>query len=365
MAKMKFSADTRSWHGKNDIKYGIPAHSFCGGVQATLTPMQSHSLVAGPERAGLSPLGLGADILEGIGNTPLVPLRRIEAANECRIFLKIESANPTGSMKDRMALAMIDAPERDGRLAAGQPVVEYTGGSTGVSLALVCAVKGHPLDIVTSNAFAPEKLDHMRLLGAKLRVIPSDDGRMTEKLTKDMIATAEQIANDSGSYLTDQMKNVDQMVAYDAMAGEIWTQTAGAIDAFVQSVGTAASIRGITEGLQRRGGRARIVAVEPAESAVLNGGPSGAHKIDGVGAGYIVPLWRDGIADRIEPVSTDDAVAMAFRLAREEGLFAGTSTGANIVAALREAERLPRRSTIVTVMCDTGMKYLHKFGALL
>jgi cysteine synthase A len=325
--------------------------------------MENQGLVA--DRAGLQPVGLHADILECIGNTPLVPLRRIEAAHGCRILLKIESANPTGSMKDRMALAMIGAPERDGRLAAGQPVVEYTGGSTGVSLALVCAVKGHPLDIVTSDAFAPEKLDHMRLLGARLRVVPSDNGRMTEKLTKDMIATAEQISKDSGSYLTDQMKNVDQMAAYDAMAGEIWTQTSGTLDAFVQSVGTAASIRGITEGLRRRGGRTRIVAVEPAESAVLSGGPSGAHKIDGVGAGYIVPLWRDGIADRIEPVSTDDAVAMAFRLAREEGLFAGTSTGANIVAALREAERLPRGSTIVTVMCDTGMKYFHKFGALL
>jgi cysteine synthase A len=302
-------------------------------------------------------------ILAGIGNTSLLALRNIVPRNGARLLLKLESENPTGSMKDRMALAMIEAAEADGRLPEGGSVVEYTGGSTGVSLALVCAVKGHPLHIVTSDAFAQEKRDHMAILGARLRIVRSNDGRMTETLTRDMIEAARIIADDTGSFWTDQMNNRDQMAAYHAMAEEIWDQTGGRIDGFVQSVGTAASLRGIAEGLRHRDGRIRIVAVEPAESPVLSGGPSGAHKIDGIGAGYVVPLWQSGIADGIERVSTEDATAMALRLAREEGLFAGTSTGANVIAALRLAERLGPNATVVTVMCDTGMKYLRTFGA--
>jgi cysteine synthase A len=304
-------------------------------------------------------------ILDYIGNTSLLALRRIVPENGARILLKLESQNPTGSMKDRMALAMIEAAERDGRLKPGGAVVEYTGGSTGVSLSLVCAVKGFSLHVVTSDAFSREKLDHMRILGARLQVIESDGGRMTEKLTKDMIAAAGVIAQETGAFWTDQMKNRDQLSAYHAMAEEIWTQTEGRIDGFVQSVGTAASLRGIAEGLRRRNDRMRIVAVEPAESPVLSGGAPGAHKIDGIGAGYVVPLWQADMADAVERVSTEDAVAMALRLAREEGIFAGTSTGANVIAALRLAQRLGPDATVVTVMCDTGMKYLKGFGARL
>ncbi len=305
------------------------------------------------------------DILSRVGGTSLLPLRRIVPANGTRILLKIESENPTGSMKDRMALAMIEAAERDGRLKPGGSVVEYTGGSTGVSLAQVCAVKGYRLHIVTSDAFAREKLTHMRLLGAELTVIPSESGRMTEKLTKDMIEAARVIAAETGAFWTDQMRNTDQLAAYDRLADEIWEQTGERIDAFVQSVGTAASLRGTGEALLRRDPRIALIAVEPAESAVLSGGPTGAHKIDGVGAGYIVPLWRADLVDAIEPVSTAEATAMALRLAREEGLFAGTSTGGNVAAALRLAERLGAGATIVTLMCDTGMKYLNSFAAKL
>jgi cysteine synthase A len=304
-------------------------------------------------------------ILDRIGSTSLIPLRHIMPANGARILLKLESENPTGSMKDRMALAMIEAAEADGRLRPGGSVVEYTGGSTGVSLALVCAVKGYPLDVVTSDAFAQEKLDHMRLLGATLHIVESDSGRMTEKLTRDMIEQASVISEAKGSFWTDQMRNRDQLAAYHRMADEVWEQTGSSIDSFVQSVGTAASLRGIAGRLRRHRDNIRIVAVEPAESAVLSGGPSGAHRIDGIGAGYVVPLWQESIADAIERVSTEEAMAMAFRLAREEGLFAGTSTGANVVAALRLAERLEPDATIVTVMCDTGMKYLKTFGARL
>lgn len=308
---------------------------------------------------------LRRNILDCIGNTSLLALRNIVPENGSRILLKLENENPTGSMKDRIALAMIGAAEADGRLAEGGSVVEYTGGSTGVSLSLVCAVKGHPLHIVTSDAFAQEKLDHMKLLGAKLQIVRSESGRMTEKLTRDMIEAARIIAEETGSFWTDQMKNKDQIAAYHMMAEEIWIQTGGRIDGFVQSVGTAASLRGTGEALSRHNERIKIVAVEPSESPVLSGGQPGAHKIDGIGAGFVVPLWHEKVADRIERVSTEEAIAMAFRLAREEGLFAGTSTGANVVAALRLAEQLGPGATIVTVMCDTGMKYLRTYGAKL
>jgi cysteine synthase A len=303
---------------------------------------------------------LQPDILHCIGNTSLLPLRNIVPENGSRILLKLENENPTGSMKDRMALAMIEAAEADGRLGADGFVVEYTGGSTGVSLSLICAVKGYPLHIVTSDAFAREKLDHMKILGAKLEIVRSESGRMTEKLTRDMIEAARIIAEKPGSFWTDQLNNKEQLVAYHKMAEEIWIQTDGRIDGFVQSVGTAASLRGTGEALRRHNEKIRIVAVEPSESPVLSGGQTGAHKIDGVGAGFVVPLWQEGIADQIELVSTEEATAMTMRLAREEGLFAGTSTGGNVIAASRLAERLGPDATVVTIMCDTGMKYLSK-----
>jgi cysteine synthase len=304
--------------------------------------------------------GLQRNILDRIGNTSLLALRNIAPKSGARILLKLENENPTGSMKDRMALAMIETAEADGRLAADGSVVEYTGGSTGVSLSLVCAVKGYPLHIVTSDAFAREKLEHMKIMGAKLHIVRSESGRMTEKLTRDMIDAARIIAGETGAFWTDQLNNRDQLAAYHKLAEEIWIETDGLIDGFVQSVGTAASLRGTGEALRRHDDRISIVAVEPSESPVLSGGKTGAHKIDGIGAGFVVPLWQEGIADRIEQVSTEAAGAMTVRLAREEGIFAGTSTGANVIAALRLAERLGPDATIVTIMCDTGMKYLSK-----
>lgn len=299
-------------------------------------------------------------VLKTIGRTPVVQLKRLVPAGDADVFVKLEYFNPTGSYKDRMALAMIEGAEARGALRPGMRVVEYTGGSTGVSLALVCAVKRYPLHIVTSDAFAREKLEHMRILGAELEIVRSESGHMTEKLTRDMVEAARRIAEQPGSFWTDQLNNTDQLAAYHEMAEEIWSQTDGRIDGFVQSVGTAASLRGIGEALRRRNGRIRIAAVEPAESPVLSGGRPGAHKIDGIGAGFVVPLWKEEIADPIERVSTPEAVAMTMRLAGEEGIFAGTSTGANVIAALRLAERLGPGSIIVTIVCDTGMKYLSK-----
>jgi cysteine synthase A len=226
-------------------------------------------------------------------------------------------------------------------------------------------VKGYPLHIVSSDAFSREKLDHMKILGARLQIVRSESGGMTEKLTRDMVEAARIVAVETGGFWTDQLNNKDQVAAYYKMAEEIWVQTGGRIDGFVQSVGTAASLRGAGEALRRHNEQIRVVAVEPAESPVLSGGRPGAHKIDGVGAGFVVPLWQEGIADQIEQVSTEEAVAMAIRLAREEGLFAGTSTGGNVIAALRLAAQLGPDATIVTVMCDTGMKYLKTYGTLL
>lgn len=305
------------------------------------------------------------DILKCIGNTSLMTLRSIVPNNGASILLKLENENPTGSMKDRMALAMIKAAEADGRLKPRGSVVEYTGGSTGVSLSFICAVKGYPLHVVSSDAFSREKLDHMRILGAQLHIIRSESGGMTEKLTRDMVEAARIITKNTEGFWTDQLNNTDQIAAYHQMAEEIWIQTDGKVDAFVQSVGTAASLRGIAEALRRHHERIRIVAVEPAESPVLSGGQPGSHKIDGIGAGFIVPLWKKEIADQIDRVSTEEATAMSLRLAREEGLFAGTSTGANVIAALRLAEQMGPDATIATVMCDTGMKYLKTFGATL
>lgn len=260
---------------------------------------------------------------------------------------------------------MIQAAESDGRLPPGGVVVEYTGGTTGVSLSLICAVRRHPLFIVSSDAFAREKLDQMTLMGASVEVIPSDRGLITEQLIKAMIEGARAIVQRTGGFWTDQLNNTDGIAGYHILADEIWTQTEGRVDAFVQSVGTAASIRGVAEGLRRHRPGVQIVAVEPAESSVLAGGKTGAHRIEGIGAGFVVPLWRSDIADAMDRVTTDEANAMAFRLAREEGIFAGTSTGANVIAALRTAERLGPLSTVVTLMVDTGMKYLETYGSIM
>jgi cysteine synthase A len=302
--------------------------------------------------------GEGVTVLDTIGRTRLLPLRHTAPAGSAVIMIKLEYENPTGSMKDRMALAMVEAAEADGRLRPGGSVVEYTGGSTGVSLAFVCAAKRIPLQIVTSDAFSKEKRDHMAALGARLTLVPSPTGGTTKALTLEMIETARRLAAEPGSYWTDQLNNMDQLPAYERMADEIREQVGGRVSAFVQSVGTAGSLRGISTRLRAHDDAVRIVAVEPEESAVLSGRPSGSHKIEGTGAGFVVPLWRPGLATEIQTVSTEEAMATARRLARDEGIFAGTSTGGNVAVALRIAERLGPDHTVVTLAVDSGMKYL-------
>ena len=298
------------------------------------------------------------NVLDAIGNTSLVRLRRIVPPGAGPILAKLEWENPTGSLKDRMAMAVISRAEEDGRLKPGDTVIEYTGGSTGTSLALVCAAKGYRIHIVTSDAFSQEKRDHMAALGADLTLVPSEGGLTTRKLIQDMIEVARGLSREPRTYWTDQLNNHDSIAGYHSLGEEIWNQTKGRVDAFVHSVGTAASLRGVATVLKRHKPGIRIVAVEPAESPVLAGGSAGPHRIEGVGIGYTPPLWKPNLVDGILPVGTDDAKEMTRRLAREEALFAGTSSGASVVAAIRVAEELGPDAMVVTLMADSGLKYL-------
>ena len=297
-------------------------------------------------------------VLDSIGNTPIVQLQRIVPRGSARVLAKLEWTNPTGSMKDRMAKAAIESAEVKGWLKPGGTAVEYTAGTTGVSLALVCAAKGYRLHIVSSDAFSEEKIRTMRAFGAEITLVPSDNKKINESLIKQMIATAERISAQPGHWWVDQLNNRDAINGYVPLGEEIWKQTGGAVDAFVHAVATAHSIHGVARALRSHKPDIHVAAVEPAESAVLSGGPSGSHKIEGIGIGFIPPLWEPDEVDEILTVSTDEAKAVARRLAREEGLFAGTSSGANACAAMRVAERLGPDATVVTIIVDSGLRYL-------
>ena len=297
-------------------------------------------------------------MLAAVGGTPLVELRRVVPGSGARVFVKWEPANPTGSMKDRMAVEVIRAAAADGRLVPGGTVVEYTAGTTGVSLAFVCAALGYRLHVVFSDAFSAEKRQTMRAFGAEVTDEASDGGRITEELIRRMIATAGQISQRPGHWWADQLNNEDAVRGYLPLGREIAGQMDGRVDVFVQAVSTAHSIHGTTYGLREHVPAVRVVAVEPAESAVLSGQGTGAHHIEGIGIGFVPPLWHPELIDSIERVHSSEAQQMARRLAAEEGLFTGTSTGANIVAALRLAQTLPPDARVVTVAVDSGLRYL-------
>jgi cysteine synthase A len=299
-----------------------------------------------------------SNVLQAIGNTSLVQLNNVVPSGCAKIFVKLEWENPTGSMKDRMAQAMISRAEKEGRLKPGDTIVEYTGGSTGISLALICVAKGYRLQIITSDAFSQDKLNQMSAFGAELTMVPSEGGLTTKKLILDMIEAAREFSKRPHTYWTDQLNNLDSITGYYPLAEEIWNQTNGKVDAFIQSVGTAASSRGVATILKRHNSKTKIVVVEPGESAVLSGGQPGPHKIEGVGIGYTPPLWEPSLVDEIIAVKTEDAKAMTRRLALEEGLFAGTSSGANVIAAIQTGLQLGPDATIVTLMVDSGLKYL-------
>jgi cysteine synthase A len=298
------------------------------------------------------------DILDAVGNTALVKLRKVVPKGCADVYVKLEWENPTGSLKDRMAVAVISRAEADGRLRPGDTVVEYTGGSTGTSLAWVCAAKGYRIRIVTSDAFSAEKRDQMAAFGAELQLVPSENGATTKKLILELIEAASKLAREPRTFWSNQLNNPDSIAGYFPLAEEIWAQTNGAVDAFVHGVGTAASLRGVGTALKHHKPAVRVVAVEPAESSVLLGGPPGPHGIEGVGIGYTPPLWEPLLAEEIVAVKSADAKAMARRLAREEALFGGTSSGANVLAAIEVAKRLGPGKRVVTLMCDSGLKYL-------
>jgi cysteine synthase len=297
-------------------------------------------------------------ILEAIGNTPLVRLSRCAPPNGAELWLKLELRNPSGSMKDRMALAMIEGAERDGLISPGDTVVEYTGGSTGPALALVCRAKGYRALIVIADCFTKERIQLMRALGADIDLIPSVEGppKVTPQDIDNMVAQAAELAAKPGHYATDQFNNPYIIPDHrDHLGREIWEQTEGRVTAFCQGMGTASSLMGVSEALKPHG--VFIQAHEPASSAAISGGTPGPFVIQGW-TGTVMPHWDPSRVDHVEPIEDGEAVEMTSRLARDEGIFAGISTGANVVGAHRLADRLGPDAVIVTLAVDTGFKYL-------
>ena len=296
-------------------------------------------------------------MLRTIGGTPIVRLEQLVEPGMAEVWVKLESSNPTGSYKDRMALAMIEGAERDGRLQPGQLVVEYTGGSTGSSLAYICALMGYPLRIVSSDAYAHEKLRTIEAFGAELEVLPSPEG-VTPELVPRMMDRAREIVAETGGFATDQFNNRDMLEGYGGLGRELLDQLDGRIDAYCGYIGTAGCFVGVTQALRERLPELLRVAIEPAESAVLSGGRPGTHRIEGGGSGFWPPLLAADDFDEVRTVSTTDAFAMARRAASQEGLWSGPSTGANLTVALEIARRLGPGARVVTPLVDSGMKYL-------
>jgi cysteine synthase len=294
-----------------------------------------------------------------IGRTPLIRLEKVVPGNGVEIWVKWEGANPTGSMKDRMALAMVRGAEQRGQLRPGGRVVDFTGGSTGSSLAMVCAALGYQAHFVSSDAFAEEKLQTMRAFGAHLDVVPCVGGKITPDLFQACLARVRELAAEPNTFCTDQFNNPDNRAAYHAMADETLAALDGRLDEFVMMVGTAGAFSGNSEVFKARVPGVRCIAGEPATSRALSGvGPFTGHRIEGTGAGFAPGNYRADLADATLAVSDDDAFATARRLAREEGIFGGTSSGANVWMALERARHLPPGARVVTVVCDSGLKYL-------
>lgn len=305
-----------------------------------------------------NPLAVRNSVLEAVGNTPVVKLRKLVTRDMADVLVKLEYYNPTGSYKDRMALAMIEGAEASGKLKPGMRVVEYTGGSTGSSLALVCATKGYPFVAVSSDGFAREKLQTMRLFGADLRIVPAENGKLTPELFRTMIDMAKKLAEEPNSYYTDQFNNTDAIQGYTGIGNELFDQAGPEIAAFCGGVGTAGMLMGVSRALKARGAQTKIIALEPSSSPVLTTGKGGPHRVEGIAPGFRPPHLQDGLYGEIRTVDEQEARAMARRLAKEEGIFAGTSSGLNVVAALQLAREIGSGKTVATVAVDSGLKYL-------
>jgi len=299
-----------------------------------------------------------ASILHAIGHTPLVKLQQLVPPGSSDVYVKLEYYNPTGSYKDRMALAIIEEAEERGDLQPGMTVVECTGGSTGTSLAFICAVKGYPFRVISSDAFAKEKLQAMRLFGADLEIIPSEGGKITPDLIPRMMERAKQIGSEKGFYYTQQFLNKDAITGYQQMGKEIIAQLDKPIAAFCGAVGTAGMITGVSKELKKIDPQTIVMVLEPLSAPLISQGIKGAHRVEGIGVGFVPPLLMKETYDAVRTVDEAAARLMAKKLAKEEGIFAGTSSGLNVAAAIEIARELGPGHNIVTVACDTGLKYM-------
>ena len=297
-------------------------------------------------------------MIDVVGNTPVVKLGAVVPEGAADVYVKLEWFNPTGSYKDRMALAMIEEAERRGDLRPGMTVVEYTGGSTGSSLAYVCAAKGYRFKVVSSDAFAEEKLKTMRVFGAELTIVPSQDGQITPDLVPRMMAKAGELAAEPDTYWTDQMNNADSLVGYRGVGDELLDQLRGRMDVFCAAVGTAGLAMGVSMAIREAGAATRVVIFEPASTPVITEGRSGIHHVEGVGIGFVPPLLDETLYDEARGIEEEEGRNMARRLASEEGLLAGTSTGLNVAGAVAIATELGPGRSVATVAVDTGLKYL-------
>ena len=298
--------------------------------------------------------------MQTIGNTPLIKLERLVEKGWAEIYVKYEGANPTGSMKDRMALSMIEGAERRGQLKPGGRVVEYTGGSTGSSLAMICATRGYRAHFVSSDAFSEEKLQTMRAFGAELEIFKSDGKKITANLIGSMIERARVLSQQPNTFWTDQFNNIDNRDAYHTMANEVMRILGTGIDEFIMGVGTGGSFSGNAEVFKKNITDIRCIAIEPKNVRALSGGDtSGTHRLEGIGSGFVPAITRLDLADEIMQVSDEDAYTTARRLAREEGIFGGITSGANVWAALQRAKLIGAGKKIVTIICDSGLKYLN------
>jgi cysteine synthase len=301
---------------------------------------------------------IAESVLRAIGRTPIVRLRRLVEPGSADVLVKLEYYNPTGSYKDRMALAMIEGAEASGALRAGMRVTEFTGGSTGSSLALVCAVKGYRFAPVSSDAFAKEKLDTMRAFGADLHLVASDGGTITPALFDRMRAEVQRLLREPGTFWTDQFHNQDAIQGYMGIGRELVEQTSGTLHAFCGAVGTAGMLAGVSKALKAGGCAARIVALEPSSAPMLTQGHGGPHRVEGIAPGFVPPHLAAGVHDEARAVDEGEARVMAKRLAKEEGIFAGTSTALNVVAAVKLAKEMGAGKVVATVAVDSGLKYL-------
>ena len=296
------------------------------------------------------------NIIEIIGNTPIVKLQKMVEKGCGEIYVKLEAYNPTGSKKDRMALAMIEGAERRGLLKRGMTVVEYSGGSTGAGLAFICTLKGYRFRLITADVFGKEKIGLMRSLGADVEIIKSENGKITKELINKMINRAKEISKEPNTFFTNQLDNRDVIEGFVPLGEEILDQLGEDIDAICDTVGTAGTLMGIAKAFKEN--KTKIIAVEPSSSPILSNGIKGSHNVEGVGLGFIPAIYNPELVDEVITIEESHARQTSRDLALKEGIFCGTSSGMNVAAAIEISKKLGPRSKVVAIACDTGLKYL-------